>query len=459
MEKNLDEVKNKKTKNSLYSFQLNNLKIIKQIKEIPVDILMLKNKYILIINEQNKIQIYDNNFELLLRKSITASSNHIIFCKYFPSLSKDENDFLYLFTIKEVIIYEILFINKKGLNNNDNIMLYFIQKIESISDVIEFQQNNNSIFFINNNDSEYLLHEYKKEKEKNNKKTSLIFNKKVIKNISGKIFRKLYLINSEKFIVASYTLKIKRDNNYIIEGINKMSFFDSYNFKEGKSYDLKISPLYDSITNYKNNYIIISYFNTINNDSINSLNLKKEKDIYNFEDKTYIKLFHNFSHYEKVFEVDDYDIFYGYIDKYEVHYDYESYESKYYSYDIIKHYIGIFDIRTEELVTIYDFDIVKRMYNINNNLLFLFEKIKNNIKIDQISNERLYHHYFNEIPIKENDLATHYKRGNYLSFVNIDDGFILSKESFIDNDITCFIQISNECLVIGSSKRGIIIYK
>ena len=457
MEKNLDGVKNKKTKNSKYSYQLNNLKKIKEIKEIPCDILMLKNQFILIINEQNKIQIYDIKFQLVLIEAVTASSNHIIFCKYFPSLSKDEIGFLYLFTIKEVIVYEILFINDKSLNHNESIKFNFIKKIESMTDVIEFQENNNFIYFISSNESEYLLHEYKKEKD--NKKTSLIFNKKIIKNNSGKIFRKLYLINSEKFIIASYTLKIKRDNNYIIEGINKISFFDSYNFKEGKSFDLKISPLKDSITNYKNNYILISYFNTINNDSINNLKLKKEKDIYDFEDKAYIRLFHNFFHYEKVFEVDDYDIFYGYIDKYEVHYDYESYESKYYSYDVIRHYVGIFDIRTEELVTIYDFDIVKRMYNINNNLLFLFEKIKNNIKIDQISNERLYHHYFNEMPIKENDLATHYKRGNYLSFVNIDDGFILSKESFIDNDITCFIQISNECLVIGSSKRGIIIYK
>ena len=405
----------------------------------------------------NKIKFYDIKFKLVIIETITASLNHIIFCKYFSSLSKNENDFLYLFTIKEVIVYEILFINEKSLSNNESIKLKFIQKIESITDVIEFKENNNYIYFINSNDSEYLLHEYKREN--GNKKTSLIFNKKIIKNNSGKIFRKLYLINSEKFIVASYTLKIKRDNNYIIEGINKMSFFDSYNFKEGKSFDLKISPLKDSITNYNNNYIIISYFNTINNDSLNNLNIKKEKDIYDFEDKTYIRLFHNFSHYEKVFKLDDYDIFYGYIDKYEVHYDYETYESKYYSYDIIRHYVGIFDIRTEELVTIYDFDIVKRMHNINNNLLFLFEKIKNNRKIDQISNERLYHHYFNEIPSKENDLAAHYKRGNYLSFVNIDDGFELSQDSLIDADITCYIQISNECLVIGSSKRGIIIYE
>ena len=457
MDKNLDGVKNKKSKSSKYSYQLNNLKKIKEIKEIPVDILILKNQSILIINEQNKIQIYDFKFKLILIEKITASSNHIIFCKYFPSLSKDENDFLFLFTIKEVIIYEIQFFNEKSLNNNERIKFNFIQKIESMVDAIEFQQNNKSIYFINSNDYDYLLHEYKRENV--NKKTSLIFNKKIIKNSSEKIFRKLYLINSEKFIIASYTLKIKRDNNYIIEGINKMSFYDSYNFKEGKSFDIKISPLKDSITNYKNNYIILSYFNTINNDSINNLNLKKEKDLYDFEDKTYIKLFHNFFHYEKVFEVDDYDIFYGYIDKYKVHYNYESYESKYYSYDIIRHYIGIFDIRTEELVTIYDFDIVKRMYNINNNLLFLFEKIKNNIKIDQISNERLYHQYFNEIPIKENDLATNYKRSNYLSFVNIDDGFVLSQESYTDIDITCYIQISNECLIIGSSKRGIMIYK
>ena len=411
MEKNLGGSKSQKRKNSTYSYHLNNLKKIKEIKDIPVDILMIKNNYILIINEQNKIQIYDNKFELLLIESITASSNHITFCKYFPSLSKDESDFLYLFTIKEVIIYEILFIkDEKLLNNKESIIFHFIQKIESMSDVIEFQQRDISIFFINNNEKEYLLHEYKKEKHKDNNKTSFIFIKKLIKNNYGKIFRKLYLINSEKYIIASYTLKIKRDGNYIIEGINKMTFFDSYNFKEGKSFDLKISPLNNSITNYKNNYVIISYFSTLNNDMINNLNLKKGKDIYDFEDNTYIKLFHNFFRYEKVFEVDDYDIFYGYIDKYEVHYIYDSYESKYYSYDIFRHYIGIFDIRTEDLVTIYDFDIVKRMYNINNNLLFLFDKIKNNIKIDQIANERLYHNYFNNIPIKENDLATHYKR-------------------------------------------------
>ena len=457
MEKNLDGVTNKKSKNSIYSYQLNNLKIIKEIKEIPVDILMLKNKFILIINEQNKIQIYDKKFKLVLMELITVTSNHITFYKYFPSFSKDGNDFLYLFSIKEVIIYEILFIKEKSLNNNVSIKFHFIQKIESMADVIEFQQNKNYIYFINSKDSEYLLHEYKKEKD--NKKTSITFKQKIIKNNSGKIFKKLYLINSEKFIIASYTLKIKRDNTYIIDGINKMTFFDSYNFKEGKSFNLKISPLKDSITNYKNNYIIISYFNILNNNKINNLNIKKEKDIYDFADNTYIKLFHNFFHYEKVFEVDDYDIFYGYIDKYEVHYDYESYESKYYSYDIIRHYIGIFDIRTEELVTIYDFDVVKRMYNINNNLLFLFEKIKNNIKFDQISNERLYHHYFNEIPIKENDLSTQYKRSNYLSLVNIDNGFVLSQESIIDSDITCYTQINNDCLVIGSSKRGITIYK
>lgn len=55
MKKNIDGVKNKKSKDSKYSLQLNNLKKIKEIKEIPCDILMLKNQFILIINEQNKI--------------------------------------------------------------------------------------------------------------------------------------------------------------------------------------------------------------------------------------------------------------------------------------------------------------------------------------------------------------------------------------------------------------------
>ena len=470
-EEQLELIKKNNIDKKKYPYDLNNLKKIKTINEIPIDILLLKTGNILIINEDNKIKIYDNDFEIILFEAIyNYIQNQIIFCKYFPSFGKLDNDFLYLFTYKEVIIYNISYLSKKISKNysktkiNGNIILNFIQKIESINDVIEIPDYENSIFFINNKEKEYLLYEYKKVKKEN--KISLKFNKKIIKQNSGNIFRRLYQINFKKFIIASYTLKIKKDDNYIIEGINKMYFINSENFNITKSFNIKISPLKYSISNYKDNFIILSYFNTIgnNNKKKNKINeykdkIMKDEEQYNFEDNKYIRIFHNIFHSEKVYQLDDFDLLYGYIDKYETKYDYDTYENKYYSYDILEHNIGIFNIRTEELVTIIDFDIIKRIYNINNNLLCFLEKTLKKKNIDQIANERIFHHYFNDIPIKEGNSAKYYKRVNYLTFLSFDEGIKISQDNYNDSKITCFTEINKNFIAIGSKKKGLILYK
>ena len=465
-EENILLLKKKEKDKKSNPYQLDNLKEIKIIKEIPIDILLLKNKNILIINQKNKIVIYDNLFlnklyEISLSK---YSLNHIIFCKYYPSQEKKYNDFLYLFTIKDILIFQIRYLSQEiieknsKIKNNGIIKLCFIQKIEYISDLIEIPQYIDSIFFINNKNKDFLLYEY--NKIINNNKLFIEFNKGIIENKSRKIFRKIYRINDEKCIIASYTLKIKKNDQYIIEGINKIFFVDIINLIISKEYNLKISPLKYSITNYKDKYLIISYFNTINNINTNNETSNSiHKEQYDFEDNNYIRLFHDFSHSEKVYEMDEFDMFYGYRDKFATIYDYDAYESKYYSYDITEHRIGIFNIKTEELVTIIDFDVIKRIYNINNNFLCLIEKRKNKKQKEQIMNERIFHHYFNDIPIKESNLAKYYRRENYLYFLLFTDGIEISQQKLISEDITCFLEVESNFIAIGSNKKGIILYR
>ena len=235
-----------------------------------------------------------------------------------------------------------------------------------------------------------------------------------------------------------------------------MYFIDLINLNINRQFNIKISPLKYSITNYKDKYIIVSYFNTI--DANKSINSDKDK-LYNFEDNKYIRLFHNFSHTEKIFEVDEFDILYGYRDKYATIYDYDSYENKYYSYDIKEHRIGLFNIKNEELVSIIDFDVIKRIYNLNNNFLCLFEKRKNKIQKEQIMNERIFHNYFNDKPIKEDDLAKYYIRENYLCFLMFDEGIKISQDILVSEDINCFLEVEKNFIAIGSNKKGIILYK
>ena len=133
------------------------------------------------INQKNKIIIYDNLFiNILYEISISKfSSNHIIFCKYFPLDEKTYNDFLYLFTYKDVFNFEILYFSQEIIKNNsklkNNFKFNFIRKIEFVSDVVEIPEFKNSIFFINNKKSDFLLYEYNKIIKEN--KLSIEFNK------------------------------------------------------------------------------------------------------------------------------------------------------------------------------------------------------------------------------------------------------------------------------------------
>ena len=313
-------------------------------------------------------------------------------------------------------------------------MINFVDKINAINDVIEFPHLKNSVFFINNEEKKFLLYEY--DKIKNNEKTKLIYNKKkYIKNPDKKVFRKLYQINEDKFIIASYTLKIKQANEYVIEGENKMIFINSNNFEMNKSYDIKISPLNHSISNYKKKFLIISYFNTDNNSFDNYINIIS--NLYNIVSKKK-------NYY---YEEDYYDS--NYInDKY----------NTFYSYDIAEHLIGIFNINNEELVTIIEFDPIKRMININDNLLCIMEISKNKKDVEQIANERMVNKYFNEIKDEEIDFSE-YIRENYISFLLFDEGIRLYQDNFDYSGITSFLEVDKGYLAIGSTKKGIILYK
>ena len=85
-----------------------------------------------------------------------------------------------------------------------------------------------------------------------------------------------------------------------------------------------------------------------------------------------------------------------------------------YSYDIIDHFIGIFDVRTEELLTIIEYDFVKIMCNIKNNLLFLFEKNLKTLKSNQFATEVLNHYYFDNLD--ETFASLENKKDKYLAF-------------------------------------------
>ena len=454
-----EKIKITEEEKDINPYQLNKTNIIKIINEFPIDIILLKNGNVLVVNIEGFMKIYDNQFESILLETLYSDSFYnILYCKYFPSNKKEESDYLYLFNIKEVLVYEISYLFKKQISKNSiikingNVIINFIGLLSSMTDVIEFSHFKNYVFFVNNEDNTYLLHKYVKKKKK--EKVILEPDKKNIKNKSNKIFRKLYKINSEKFMIASYTLKTKLDE-YKIKGINKMLFVDSKNFQILKSFDIKISPLNKAICNYKDKYILVSYFNTIKPSSNEEQNTNKKKDpkdeLYNFEDNDFNEIYHKIIKKKRYWDNNE-----G-----EERCLYDDYENKYYSYDIAEHYIGIFNINTDELVSIYEFDSVKIIYNIKDNILCLLEKEKNKIqnkKDQQIINEIIYHNYFNELPFKEDELTDKYKRNNYISFLLFDEGLKINQENLSYTKITSFIEINKGILAIGTMKKGIILY-
>ena len=159
-------------------------------------------------------------------------------------------------------------------------MINYVNKISSMIDVIEFENLKNSVFFVNNTDISVLFYKYNKETKN---KTFMIFQNKYMKNEFKTVFRKIYKINSEKFILASYTLKMFDKNiwEYNIKGKNLMIFFNYNNnfnsFEKGKIHNIKISPLNKSICNYKNKYIIVSFFDT--GDKYKNKDKKKKRKI------------------------------------------------------------------------------------------------------------------------------------------------------------------------------------
>lgn len=424
-------------------YQLNNLNKIKEIKETPLDMILLKNENILTINKNNIIKIYDKKLKSVILEQLQGFTYlDFKFCKYFPSSNQKDPDFLYLFYYETVYIYLIIYFNKKqifeknDLKVNGNVKIKLLDRLEPMNDVIEFPDDKNSIFFISNEETKYLLHKYTRIKDKDNK-ISINFDKKIIYNSSEKIYRKLYNINSDKFIIASYTLKFKNNNYnnndneniFKIEGINEMLFVDRNNLSITKSFNIKISPLNYSIVNYKRDYIIASYFKTFKKDNNNS----NDKKYYDFEDNKY-------NYYVDIFYDD---------------YNYDSYNHSYYSYDICQHFIGIFNIKTEELVTIIEFDLIKRLYNINDKILCIFSKDKKDTISNQISTESIFHNYYNDATL--NKLAEEYKRENYTAFLLFDEEFKLEQNNIDYLDITAIIEIQNEYLAIVSNKKGIIL--
>ena len=412
-------------------YTLSNLNKIKQIKikeSYPIDIFNIKNGNVLIIYKNGLINVYDNQFQNLIFESLKEETElPIIFSKYF-----DFSTMLYLFNCHELLIYELCFLNKKKVMEdykykiNGNIQIKFLYKLKS-KDVIEFPQYPKSFFVIIKDEDKYSLDEYSKQSFE-------CISKREFDNP----FYKLIYINPDKFFKACYTLKNKEGD---IIGINEMCLIDSNTFEKRKEYKIKISPLNNSVQTFKNEYLIFSYFSTIKEGE------KNEKDpYYNFNDYFYIDIFHDVNNFFDNYEDD-------YINTH------KDYIHLFYTYDIKQHCIGIYSIKYEEFTTKIEFDLIKCIYNIKDNILCEFVKKGNTNKKTQISYESNFHEYYNDIPLEESNEAEDYKTKKYLAYLILDNGVNTLEGNFDYDNITCFKEINNNYLVICSEKKGIVLYK
>ena len=430
-----------------FKFILSDLHKVKKIQlkdTYPVDIFVIKNDNILVVFKNGIIKIYDNQYEKIIFELLSSRTDlPIIFCKYFNYNPKNET--LYLFTCNKVLIYKVIYLSKKTIVQEGyykiygNIKLDYLYDIDA-NDAIELPQYPNSIFCI-------------KTEEENEEKKILLYKyensncQDVIKNKFEKDFRKLHYINEDKFLLASYTLKTRGGQ---ITGINKLCLVETENFEITKTYDMKISPLNNSIETYKNKYLIFSYFTTIKEGEGSS-----EDPYYQFNDDYYEQAFHNLlsTAYNEYY--DDYDDYHrdSYYKK-----DYDEYNNRYYSYDIKQHYIAIYSIKFEEFTTIIEYDLMSRINIIDDNLLCIFvRKGKYNQKT-QITYERIFHEYYNEIPIKEESWSKSYKTGKYLANALLDNGINVRENKDEQDEITSFKAISKKCLAFCSEKHGLVIY-
>ena len=228
-EEKISLVKEKEKENKLNIntniYRLNSLQKVKQInfEDIyPIGIHSMKDGNIIVIYNNGIIKIYDSQLDNILFEFLKGySKSPILFTKYFDFFPNNYR--LYLFTIGNVLIYEISFLNKKSCIENENYKINGNIKVDFIhehyaNDVIELPQYEDSFFLIKEDDKENLLY------------------KNSIKGLNSEVileykfeqpFRKLHYINPEKFMLASYTLK-----NYAgeISGINKMLIINSDNF-------------------------------------------------------------------------------------------------------------------------------------------------------------------------------------------------------------------------------------
>ena len=447
-----EEKKEKEKNNGKFTYELNSLQKIKHIKlndSYPIDIYIIKNGNVLVIYNNGLIKIYDNKFENILFELIKSDTDTSIISTKFFDFSSDYCS-LYLIDIKNIFLYKIYFLPKKSIIDNPNykingdIKIDFVYKFEA-NDVIELPQYKDTFFVIKEDEIEGLLYEYSKKN---------LNYKNISENEFEKPFRKLHYINSDKFLMASYTLKQKENK---ITGINKMCIIDSRNFEIKKSYDIKISPLKNSIETYKNKYLIFSYFTTIEAEQGNDEE-ENEDPYYSFDDNYYNEVFHNLE--KKLYDYDYYDDYYYYDDNYGYRYVkyYDDYENKYYSYDIKQHYIGIYSIEYEEFITKIEFDLMKRVYNINDNLMCLFVRKGLSKKNTQITYERIFHENYNDIPLMETPKADNYKTENYLAYALLDIGFNVLKGNVDYDNIICIKEINQNCLVICTEKKGITLY-
>lgn len=233
---------------------MNSLKKVRTINEKPREIILLKNNNVLIIDNEDKIKIYDNKFETFQLEHLSDykyQSESFICYKYFPTSDRYNPDFLFLFSDNFVYVYQILYYRKKtfeiesGNKIKRNINIKLIDKFETYVDVIELPKYENSIFFLKKQiiETNKLLYQYEIENMYTNI-TNLKLKAEInVSDITEPVFRKLFPVNSDKFILASYTLKFKNDDGeYVIEGINQLRFINSNNFRIKRKFDIKISP-------------------------------------------------------------------------------------------------------------------------------------------------------------------------------------------------------------------------
>ena len=99
------------------------------------------------------------------------------------------------------------------------------------------------------------------------------------------------------------------------------------------------------------------------------------------------------------------------------------------------------------------------MYNINDKLLCLFVKKGKSKKRTQISYERNFHEYYNNIPVEEIPDAESYKTERYMAYALLDVGINVLFGNVDYDNITSFIETNQHCLVICSERKGIMVYK